>query len=267
MNSKTRTRILYEDPNSIFKANKKVFLHELQGSTLKSKKPLPDDIEAGLKTADIVSKLIRAMSSLQTIVDYFYSVFNDAEGVRYGTFSTNQQSVKDGSSLIGIIKGLIKQLMKVPQDSFSEDDIFAILQAYQDMNEKIQYVISEINNRDNRPIMEPFFFGSVFSGFIKKMQSLFSALQQLLPYTNISGSIQNIAPNAIADVVREFPPEQPDAEYPDDFQALDDEYPDDFEPLDGAGRRRGRLLRGSGRYKVLSNRAHIIQSQPYKRFL
>lgn len=255
MDSKTRTRILYEDPNSIFKANKRVYLHELQGSTLRSKQPLPNDIDAGLKTSELMVKIIKSMSSLQSIIDYFYSMV-ELEGQRLGSNSVSQQYIKEGSSLIGTIQGVIKQLLKSPQNSFSEDDIFTILQAYQDMNEKIQYMIEAINDLDRRPILEPFFLSSTFENFYKKLKSLFSALDQLVPYANVSGI-------SIPDINGIQPYEQLD-----EAEVQDDEFQDAVEPpeLDGAGRR-PRLLRGSGRYKVLSDRAHVIQSQPYKRFL
>ena len=73
MDSKKRTQILYDDPNSIFKAGKKIYLHDLQGSTLSSKKPFPNDINAGLKTANLVVTLISKLTTINSILDYIYS--------------------------------------------------------------------------------------------------------------------------------------------------------------------------------------------------
>lgn len=254
MDSKKRTKILYDDPNSMFKANRTVYLHELQGATLKSKKPLPDDINAGLKTSESMVKLIAKLSQLQVIVETFFSVFNDPEGMRYFSYTPSSQSIKEGSSLIGSISVLIKQMLKSPQSSFSEDDVFSILQLYQDINEKMQYITNEILTTPPM-IMEQFFLGTPYRNFHKKMQGLFSLLEQLLPYANVSGSIQDIKP--------------PEPNYPiadeENFQDAQ-EPPPDYDiapPLEGAGRR----CYGSGRHKVLSSRMSKIQQHTYKRFL
>jgi hypothetical protein len=88
----------------------------------------------------------------------------------------------------------------------------------------------------------------IFGSFYDKMNNIIKQLEQLIPYmtgvSSVSTSLFN--PNV---------------------EAADVEFQDVEEGpgLEGAGRRR--LLRGSGRYKVLSDRAHVIQAQPYKRFL
>lgn len=261
MDSKQRTKILYDDPNSIFKANRTVYLHELQGSTLKSKKPLPEDVNAGMKTSDSMVKLISKLSQLQVIVETFFSVFNDPAGMQYFAYTPSNQNIKEGSSLVTSIIGLIKQLLKVPQSSFNEDDIFSILRLYQDINEKMQYITNEIMTT-HPGIMEQFFLGTPYQSFHKKIQSLFDSLDKLIPYANISGvslpDINNVQPYA---------PPIPEEENFQDAQ----EPPNDLEPAppleEGAGRRRRIRQLGGGRYHVLSNRVRVIQQQPYKRFL
>jgi hypothetical protein len=258
MDSKKRSKILYDDPNSMFKANRTVYLHELQGSTLRSKKPLPDDIDAGLKTSESIVKLISRLSQLQVIVDMFYSVFFDADGERAFTYSPTGQSVKEAVGLITSSNVLIKQMLKAPQSSFSEDDIFSILQLYQDLNEKMQYITESIVNAHPKRgrVLYSFFYGTIYKNFHNKIKGLFDQLDKLLPYANISGiSLPDITPPQ---------PIEDDGEFQDAQQP-----PEDYEvapPLEGAGRHR-RSMCGSGRYNVLSTRMSKIQQHPYKRFL
>jgi hypothetical protein len=248
MDSKKRSKILYDDPNSMFKANRTVYLHELQGATLRSKKPLPNDIDAGLKTSESMVKLIAKLSQLDVIIEQFFSIFNDPEGMRYFSYTPSGQSIKEGSSLIASISVLIKQMLKYPQSSFSEDNVFAILQLYQSMNEHTQYISNEIMNTP-REIMEQFFLGTPYKSFHKKIQGLFNLLDQLLPYSNVSGI-------SLPDITGPQPIED-DGEFQDA-----QEPPPDY---DGAGRKR---MYGSGRYNnVLSTRMSKIQQHPYKRFL
>ena len=254
MDSKKRSKILYDDPNSMFKANRTVYLHELQGATLRSKKPLPDDINVGLKTSESIVKLISKLSQLQVIVDMFYSVFYDVTGERSFTYSPTGQSVKEAVGLITSSNALIKQMLKAPQSSFSEDDIFSILQLYQDLNEKMQYITESIVNTNPISILYSFFHETIYKNFHNKMKGLFEQLDKLLPYANIAGiPLQPIqAPQPIED----------DAEF-QDAQEPPLDY-DQAPPLEGAGRRR---MYGSGRYNVLSTRMSKIQQHPYKRFL
>lgn len=247
MDSKKRSKILYDDPNSMFKANRTVYLHELQGATLKSKKPLPDDINVGLKTSESIVKLISKLSQLQVIVDTFYSFFFDVAGERSFTYTPTGQSVKEAVGLITSSNVLIKQMLKAPQSSFSEDDIFSILQLYQDLKEKMQYITESIVNTNPRSVLYSFFHGTIYNNFHNKMNGLFEQLDKLLPYANVSGiPLQPIQPpQPIEDV------QEPPVDY------------DPAPPLEGAGRR----MYGCGRYKVLSSRMSKIQQHPYKRFL
>jgi hypothetical protein len=260
MDSKKRSKILYDDPNSMFKANRTVYLHELQGSTLKSKKPLPDDINVGLKTSESMVKLIAKLSQLDVIIESFFSIFNDPAGMQYMAYSPNITNIKEATALITSSSVLIKQMLKSPQSSFSEDNVFSILQLYQSMNEHMQYISNEIMNTPPQ-FMEQFFLGTPYKSFHKKVQGLFNLLDQLLPYANVSGI-------SLPDITGPQPIDPPDN---------DDEGVPDYEvapPLEGAGRRcmygsarRGATTQGAGRYNVLSTRMSKIQQHPYKRFL
>lgn len=256
MNSKTRTKILYEDPNSIFKANKRVFLHELQGSTLRSKKPLPDDIDAEIKTADIVSKLILKMSNLNAILDYFTGSWS-------GIISSTA-ILKDGVLIINNISSIIKQILKLPRTSFNEDDAITIKNILDDLVEKYQQTVVLLENAplgppdaqgNQRRVEYPIALRNILATFLNSLSKLFQEFKNVIPYIDITGKVQSL------DII------------PMEIQAIepgDEDFQDAEEgpiELEGAGRRRGRLLRGSGRYKVLSDRAHVIQAQPYKRFL
>jgi hypothetical protein len=254
MNSKTRTRILYEDPNSIFKANKRVFLHELQGSTLRTKRPLPDEIDAQLKTADVLSKLILKMSNLNDILDYF-------TGSWQGIISSSG-ILRNGIIIINGIASIIKQILKLPRTSFNEDDGITIKNILDDLVEKYQQTIVLLQNAplgpNQQPIEYPVALRNILATFLNSLSKLFQEFKKVIPYIDITGKVQSldIVPMEIQ------PVDAVDAVDEEDFQ---DAVEGPMDGLEGAGRRR--LLRGSGRYKVLSDRAHVIQSQPYKRFL
>jgi hypothetical protein len=72
MDSKRRTQILYDDPNSMFKSGKKIYLHELQGATLKTSKASPNQLEQELKTSTLVVELIQKLNSkLEVIIKQY----------------------------------------------------------------------------------------------------------------------------------------------------------------------------------------------------
>jgi hypothetical protein len=247
MDSKTRTRILYEDPNSIFKANKRVYLHELQGSTLKSAKPFPNDITEGLKTSEILVTLISKLTAFESISDYIFSTIVAQDLPVTGV--TIIPYLKEGTVLSTSIKTQITKLLKMPQSTFNEDDVFSINSLYSSIKTTFEYlkdIYRDVPGYDVEELMRTVLFGS----FYDKMNNIIKQLEQLIPYmtgvSSVSTSLFN--PNV---------------------EAADVEFQDVEEgPIDGLeGAGRCRLLRGSGRYKVLSDRAHVIQSQPYKRFL
>jgi len=228
MDSKKRTQILYDDPNSIFKAGKKIYLHDLQGSSLSSKKLYPTDINAGLKTANLVVTLISKLTTINSILDYIYStIVVDEIPVTPSAFIPY---LKEGNTLSVSIKSHISDLLKMPQSSFKPDDVFSINSLYSNIKETLEQ-IDEIGA--NVPIenLNQLLVARPFVSFFEKMSKLLKPLEELLPYISGIPSTEISRPNQI------------------------DEIPEP-EPLVGAGR-----------YKVLSSRIRKQQQSPFKRFL
>ena len=253
MNSKTRTQILYDNPNSMFKANKRVYMHELQGATLKTKKPTPDEITSGLKTSEQMSLLISNLEKIKTIVDYFYGAVFDIEGFRNIGASSAGVFIRDGINTIQKTRKIIKMMGKFPQTTFNEDDVFAIVNIIDDIYRTHEYTANRLHEAPM--IFESYFGGTLFKKYIDQLALLIIDFQQLLPYVDISGKIQSMNVQTI---------EHPQAEA--DFQDAQEGPPPDDDPLnlDPAPA----PLYGAGKFnKVLSSRIKQIQRHPYKRFL
>jgi hypothetical protein len=212
---------------------------------------LPDDIDAQMKTSDVLSKLILKMSNLNAILDYF-------TGSWQGIISSTG-ILKDGVIIINGISSLVKQILKLPRTSFNEDDAVTLKNILDDLVEKYQQTIVLLQNAPLGPNQQrveyPVALRNILATFLNSLSKLFQEFKKVIPYIDITGKVQSldIVPMEIQPV---------DAVDEENFQ---DAQEGPMDGLEGAGRRR--LLRGSGRYKVLSDRAHVIQSQPYKRFL
>ena len=229
MDSKKRTQILYDDPNSIFKAGKKIYLHDLQGSSLSSKKLYPTDINAGLKTANLVVTLISKLTTINSVLDYIYStIIGDELPLTPSAFLPY---LKEGSTLSVSIKSHISDLLKMPQSSFKPDDVFSINSLYSNIKETLQQ-IDEIGQNVPMENLNPIFVARPFVSFYEKMLNLLKKLEELLPYISGIPSTERSRPNRI----NEIPEPEP-------------------------------VLDGAGRYKVLSSRIRKQQQSPFKRFL
>lgn len=230
MDSKKRTKILYEDPNSIFKAGKKIYLHELQGSTLRSQKPFPTDINAGLKTSNLVVTLISKLTTINSILDYIYStIVVDEIPVTPSAFIPY---LKEGNTLSVSLKSHISDLLKMPQSTFKEDDVFSINSLYSNIKETLEQ-IDEIGQNVPMENLNPILVSRPFVSFFEKMLKLLKQLEELIPYMSGISSASVSSPN-----IDEIPEPEP-------------------EPV----------LDGAGRFNVLSKRMQKIQIQPFKRFL
>lgn len=253
MDSKRRTQILYDNPNSIFRANKKVYLHELQGATLKTKKPTPNEIDAGLKTSEQMSMLITNLEKLKTIMDFFYGALFDVEGFRNVSSNTSVPLIKDGMNIIQKNRRIIKTLLTLPRSNFNEDDVFSITNILDYIVTTYEYIANQLHHLG--PFFESYFSGNFFTKFIDELAKLVVDFQALLPYMDITGKIQ-------ARDVRRI--DHPQAEA--DFQDAPEGPPPDEDPLDLDPAPAPYM--GAGRFdKVLSSRVRQIQRFPYKRFL
>ena len=250
MDSRLRTKILYEDPNSIFKSGKKVYLHELQGATLKTTRPTPDDITIGLKGAESMSMLINQLSQLQTIIDFFYTqIYENTQ--MYATY--NVVSARDATKLISSIKALIAKLNKLSPNIFNEDDVFTLLSYHADLTNKLELIILYIGN-DQDPdyydvAIDVFFSQHTFVSLLKSLHTLLNTtLVLFIKSINLTGIEGNVS------LIQQLPiiEQQPDVIPPPD-------QPIDLPPADP--------LEGAGRFRVLSKRILKQQPIPFKRFL
>ena len=250
MDSRLRTKILYEDPNSIFKSGKKVYLHELQGATLKTTRPTPDDITIGLKGAESMSMLINQLSQLQTIIDFFYTqIYENTQ--MYATY--NIVSARDATKLISSIKVLIAKLNKLSPNIFNEDDVFTLLSYHADLTNKLELIILYIGN-DQDPdyydvAIDVFFSQHTFVSLLKSLHTLLNTtLVSFIKSINLTGIEGNVS------LIQQLPiiEQQPDVIPPPD-------QPIDLPPADP--------LEGAGRFRVLSKRILKQQPIPFKRFL
>lgn len=248
MDSKKRTQILYDDPNSMFKSGKKIYLHELQGATLKTTKPLPNDISAGLKAEDLFSSLISSLSQLQNIVEYFYIGLFEVPLIDN---SFSKLSTRSGNKLILNIEQLLTKLRRFPPSIFNEDDIFSLLSFYRDIIIKLQEM-SEYEADVNEIFIDQYFRSTEFKVFFTKLTKLFPKLNQFINLINTSGltgtnkesNIPSLVPNDLPGYIDVIPPQ-------DDAVDLEPAVP----------------LEGAGRFKVLSSRIRKQQQHNFKRFL
>ena len=252
MDSRLRTKFLYEDPNSIFKSGKKVYLHELQGATLKTTKPTPDDITIGLKGAESMVGLIGQLDQLQNIVEFFYTQIYNEQPQIYATY--NAVSLRDANKNIKNIKKNIDILSKLSPKIFNEDDIYTILNYKLDLITMIELIVQYIQNNENPDYyfhgLNPFFNTVSFNAFIRNMGSLDNTLSLFIKTINITGISLRSGNNPIVNIGNLVP--------------LINNQPDEDEPLDIPP---AEPLEGAGRFKVLSNRIRKQQPMAFKRFL
>ena len=236
MDSKRRTQILYDDPNSMFKSGKKIYLHELQGATLKTTKQSPNQLEQELKTSTLVVELIQKLTSISSYVDYFDGLFDQNYMISTPFLL---QNLKESINYITSIVNVIKKLLKVPQNSLNPDDVITINQLYANIKEKMEYI--DIQLRDTpEPLLDPVFLSSSFVSFYNKLIVLYRELDKLIPFMSFQGTPTQ--------PLRPVEPIQPPPEYLIDLEPAP--------PLEGAGR-----------FKVLSSRIRKQQQHNFKRFL
>jgi hypothetical protein len=236
MDSKRRTQILYDDPNSMFKSGKKIYLHELQGATLKTTKPSPNQLEQELKTSTLVVELIQKLTSISSYVDYLDGLFDQNYMISTPFLL---QNLKESINYITSIVNVIKKLLKVPQNSLNPDDVITINQLYANIKEKMEYI--DIQLRDTpEPLLDPVFLSSSFVSFYNKLIVLYRELDKLIPFMSFQGT-----------PTQPLRPVEPILPPPEDLV--------DLEPA--------QQLEGAGRFKVLSGSIRKQQQHNFKRFL
>jgi hypothetical protein len=245
MDSKKRTQILYDDPNSMFKSGKKIYLHELLGATLKTTKPSPNQLEQELKTSNLVVELIQKLNSISSYVYYLDGLFQQNYMISTPFLL---QNLKESINYITSIVNVIKKLLKVPQNSLNPDDVITINQLYANIKDKIEEI--NIQLRDT-PVefIDPVFLSSSFKSFDNKLIVLYRELDKLIPFMSVQGlpSDNIISAGLPGQLITEPPLQQQDLV--------------DLEPAPPLE------LEGAGRFKVLSGRIRKQQQHNFKRFL
>lgn len=233
MDSKKRTQILYDDPNSIFKAGKKIYLHELKGATLKTTKQFPEDISIGLKGADLLSSLIVKLQQINDITNYFYDGISNINF--YQVY--NLVSVRNNNKLVNESLNIINKLSKLPKTVFNEDDVYSLLSVFTDIKETIELIMENPEFTDT-----PYYRSRDFMSFVDNTLKLLQSLNDFILSLGVSTGTS---------VGTEQPQPQP--------VIIQQEEPIDLEPAPP--------LEGAGRFRVLSHRIRKQQPSPFKRFL
>jgi hypothetical protein len=232
MDSKKRTQILYDDPNSMFKSAKKIYLHELQGATLRTSKPFPEDINVGLKAADLLSSLIGNLQQIDDIAKYFLDGMDDINFYRV----YNLVSTRTSNKLVNECLVLIKKMMKISMKSFNEDDVFNLFSIFRDIKETFEFITTNVEFMNT-----PYYGERDFINYLRSIEKLLQSLDQFILFLGESTGSQ---------ITRQNQPLAP--------QIQQDE-PIDLPPAPE--------LEGAGRFKVLSKRISKRQPYNFKRFL
>jgi hypothetical protein len=227
MKSQTATKILYDDPNSFFRASRRVALHELQGATLRTKKPSSEDIKQGLISSSILISLLNDLDAIDTRLIPVVSMITAQPPVYMPIELTGMDSkITEILKYIGLSSGDIKRLKK-STSPLSEEDLSAITTIMEAIIEKFTDIMSVDVVPENQELLN--------SPIVLKLETeLRKMLDQLKQLVELKTS--SIRPG-------ESPMEQPNI----------DEIPPDME--------------GAGHFKVLSSRMRHIQKSNYKRFL
>lgn len=205
MDSKKRTQILLEDPNSMFKASKRIYLQELQGATLKTTKPFPEDQDKEFKGFELMASLISNLYLFQQITDVFYE---DAYNRPIASQALDYSATRDAIKIKSTILSLIKQMSKLDVSMFNDDDIFTLLSLHDSIKTDYQE-LEEFYRNFNIPLQ----FGRLLGDIRKVTDTLFEFIKLI----NVRGIV--LRPTPI------------------EYQPNEEEFADAVEPpMEGAGR-------------------------------
>ena len=246
MKSATATKILYEDPNSFFRASRTVALRDLVGSTLKSIKPRPMDIRLEMISSAKITELVNNLDAIDTRLKFI----SNHTVVANFNFGTIEVSAREILKFIGVCTSLMKQLKSasiiLPQDELNQ--IYSFTQSIYNSLDSIVLDLSQ-NNAN-----EAFVQSSTINKLVEFIGRFINTLQQFIQLKNISGGdiTNELFPNPI------LPPQ-----YLDEIPEPEGPVGNDDEIIGG---RRG-LGADTGHFRVLSDRFRQIQKAPYKRFI
>lgn len=263
MNSKQRTKILYDDPNSFLRASKTVNLHELQGSTLRTTKPTTMDVKMGMITSSKTIELINNLDAIDTRINWV----NLNLGIDM-YYAQVEGTLREIVKFAGLCQQNLRALKKSSQ--ISAEDIIAISNLQSSISDSLEQLVGIDFNPDE---LGPQAYDDVMrlvngTTYTKVVQSIDKLRRDLFDFINVKNSSTQTPIGTLPAVDL-----QPEPDLEDDIPGPPPGNPDDdgleyFDALQGMGRYRGGSIGAqSGHFRVLSNRASKIQSSPFKRFL
>lgn len=267
MDSKQRTKILYDDPNSFLRASKTVSLHELQGSTLKTTKPTTMDVKMGMITSSKIIELINNLDAIDTRLDWV----SDNLGIDM-YYAQVEGTLREIVKFAGLSQQNLRALKKSSQ--ISAEDLVAISNLQSSISDSLERLVGIDFNPDD---MGPQAYDDVQrlvngTTYTKVIQSIDKLRRDLFDFVNVKNSSTQTPIGTLPAVPPGPPPGPPPVLEPDDWVPGHPDNDEDgleyYDALQGMGRYRGGSLGAqSGHFRVLSNRASKIQSSPFKRFL
>ena len=246
MKSATATKILYEDPNSFFRASRTVALRDLVGSTLKSIKPRPMDTKLEMITVTKTTELVNNLDAIDTRLK-FISQHTVVANFNFGTIEVSAREIL---KFIGVCTSLMRQLKPasiiIPLEELQQ--IYSVTQTIYDSLDSIVLAISQNQANDE------FIQSSTINKLVDNISRFIRTMQQFMQLKNVSGG-------DISTVL--FPDPTLPPQYLDEIPEPEGPVVDDAEVFGG---RRG-LGADTGHFRVLSDRFRQIQKAPYKRFI
>jgi hypothetical protein len=223
------SEVLYDDPNSFLRASKTVFLHDMQGSSLKTKKPMIEDVKLGMETS---SRIIQFINELDAIDIRFKWISTNLTDVQFAAI-TLETTMRELLKYVGLCNASLRSLKK--STTIQAEDlqkVYSIAESLNDTHDQIQNEIS-IGDVDDILIQS-----STFQKMMQDIDKLVLACSDFISMKNVDTNL-NIQTTPIVNQ-------------------------DDLELAPFVG---GRRCFGGSHFRVLSSRVRDIQKEPYKRFI
>ena len=263
MNSKQRTKILYDDPNSFLRASRTVNLHELSGATLKTTKPTTMDVKMGMITSSKIIELINNLDAIDTRINWV----NLNLGIDM-YYAQVEGTLREIVKFAGLSQQNLRALKKSSQ--ISADDLIAISNLQSSISDSLEWLDNIDFNPDD---MGPQAYDDVQrlvngTTYTKVIQSIDKLRRDLFDFVNVKNSSTQTPIGTLPGDLQPEPYLEEDIPGPPPGNPDDEDGLQYYDALQGMGRYRGGSLGAqSGHFRVLSNRASKIQSSPFKRFL
>ena len=224
------SQVLYDDPDSFLRASRTVFLHDLQGSSLKTKKPIIEDIQLGIQTS---SRIIQFINELDAVDIRFKWISRNLTEVQFAAI-TIETTARELLKYVGLCNASLRSLKK--STTIQPEDlqrIYSIAESLYDTHDEIQNEI-RIGEVDDVLLQS-----STFSKMMQDVDKLVLSCSDFISLKNLDTNL-DIQLGQPRDVI-------PAAIPPEEMQ------PEEYI--------------GGSHFRVLSSRVREIQKQPYKRFM